>query len=367
MMIKIGEKIKELRKKADVKQEKFAEYLGVSAQAVSKWEVEGCYPDIELLPTIANFFNISIDELMCFDVMKNQEKINAIIQQAGAERSKKWYDGSKIEMLRNAIQEFPNNYDLLYCLSKALCFTQKPYVSLGEEERHKNLRESISICKRILGDCKDDNLRFRSLQVLAHAYKDIGEKEKAVETANRLPLAHDSRDMVLPEILDGEAKVSQIVHNIWLLSDMFEHSIKNLADSKYKGNAEKRIALFKKLIGFEELLHEDNDYIHESLRLRAVYYWVAEDYLKMKDYDNALACIEKFAEYSIRFDEMPEVSIYTSIIYHGETCPKNKDFGDYANTALAAKQLLVSRENFIPIREHVRFIAVIAELEKHIT
>ena len=47
MTIKIGEKIKELRKKADVNQEKFAEYLGVTAQAVSKWEVEGCYPDIE--------------------------------------------------------------------------------------------------------------------------------------------------------------------------------------------------------------------------------------------------------------------------------------------------------------------------------
>ena len=113
MTIKIGEKIKELRKKVDVNQERFAEYLGVTAQAVSKWEVEGCYPDIELLPSIANFFNISIDELMCFDVMKNQEKIDMIIKQIGTERSRSWYDGTKIEMLRNAIQQFPNNYDLL--------------------------------------------------------------------------------------------------------------------------------------------------------------------------------------------------------------------------------------------------------------
>jgi DNA-binding transcriptional regulator YiaG len=47
MIIKIGEKIKELRKKADVTQERFAEYLGITAQAVSKWEVESGYPDIE--------------------------------------------------------------------------------------------------------------------------------------------------------------------------------------------------------------------------------------------------------------------------------------------------------------------------------
>ncbi len=360
MTIKIGEKIKELRKKADVSQERFAEYLGVTAQAVSKWELEGCYPDIELLPLIANFFNISIDELLCYDAMKNQEKIDMIIKQAGPERSKNWFDGTIIEMLRNAVQEFPNNYDLLYCLAKTLCFTKKP-----EDEKQKNLRESISICTRILSDCTDDNQRFRSLQVLARAYKDTGEKEKAVETANRLPLARDSRDMVLPEILEGEAKTNQIVQNIWLLSDMFEYLIENLANTKYKDNSEKRVELFKKLVSIEEILHENNDYIYETLRLRAVYYWLTEDYIKLKDYDSALDCIELFAEYSIKFDALPEVSTYTSVIFQGQTCSKNKDL-DINTTASGSKEYLVSREIFAPVREHARFKTVITELEKHI-
>jgi transcriptional regulator with XRE-family HTH domain len=360
MIIKIGEKIKELRKKADVNQERFAEYLGVTAQAVSKWEVEGCYPDIELLPSIANFFNISIDELMCFDVIKNQEKIDTIIKQVGPERSKNWFDGTKIEMLRNAVQEFPNNYDLLYCLAKTLCFTKKP-----DEDKQKNLRESISICTRILGDCTDDSLRLRSLQVLARAYKDLGDKEKAVETANKLPLARDSRDMVLSEILDGEAKSTQIVQNIWLVSDMFENLIENLANSKYKDDSETRIKLFKKLISIEEILHENKDYIYESLRLRAFYYWLAEDYINLKAYDNALNCIEKFVEQSINYDTLPEVSTYTSVIFQGETCSKNKDL-DIQTTVLNSKGILMSREIFVPIREHVRFKTVIAELEKHV-
>lgn len=366
MTIKIGEKIKELRKKADVSQEKFAEYLGVTAQAVSRWEVEGCYPDIEHLPSIAYFFNISIDELMCFDVLKNQKKIELIIEQAGPERCQKWVNGSMIEMLRNAVQEFPNNYDLLYCLAKTLCFSKEPYIFFSEEERQKNLQESISICTRILGDCTDDSLRFSSLQVLAHAYKDIGEEEKAIETANKLPLARDSRDMVLPEILDGEAKSNQIVQNMWMLSDIFETLILNLANSKYEDNSEKRIVLFKKLVSIEEIMHENNDYIHENLRLRAAYYWMAEDYMKLKDYENALDCIEKFAEHSIIFDALPDVSTYTSIIYQDETCHKNKDFGDYTDTAIGAKELLLSREILAPIREHARFKAVITDLEMHI-
>jgi len=366
MTIKIGEKIKVLRKRADVNQEKFAEYLGVTAQAVSRWEVEGCYPDIELLPSIANFFNISIDELLCFDIVKNQERIDKIIDDMGPERKKNWFDGTKIEMLRNAVQEFPNNHELLYCLARTLCFTNEPYVSLNQEQRQKNLRESISICTRILGDCMDDNLRFRSLQVLAQAYKDIGEKGKAIETANRLPLARGSRDMVLPEILDGEARDNQIVQNTWLLSDMFEYLILNLANSKFLDEPEKRIELFKKLIGIEEILHENNDYIHENLRLRAACYWIIEDYMKLKDYNNALDYMEKFAEYSIKFDLLPEVSAYTSVIYQGEVCHKNKDFGDYTSTTLGAKSILESREVFAPIREHTRFKEVVKELEKNI-
>ncbi len=366
MTIKIGEKIKQLRKKADVNQERFAEYLGVTAQAVSKWEVEGCYPDIELLPSIANYFNITIDELMCFDVTKNQEKIDMIIKQAGSERSKKWYNGTIIEMLRNANQEFPNNYDLLYSLAKTLCYTKEPYVFLSEDEKHKNLSESISICKRILSDCMDDSLRFRSLQVLAHAYKDIGEKEKAVETANKLPLARDSRDMVLTEILDEEARLNQIVKNIWLLSDMFEYAIENLANNKYKDDPEKRIKLFKKLVSIEETLHENNDYIYENLRLRAVYYWLSEDYMKLKDYDNALDCIEKFAEHSIKWDALQDASTYTSIVFQDETCPKNKDFDDMKDTALGAQKLLISREIFTPVRENARFKAVITKLTENI-
>ena len=50
MIIKIGEKVKLLRKKNDVTQDRLAEYLGITAQAISRWESETCYPDIELLP-----------------------------------------------------------------------------------------------------------------------------------------------------------------------------------------------------------------------------------------------------------------------------------------------------------------------------
>lgn len=58
----IGQNIAELRKQKGIRQEELARFVGVTAQAVSKWE-NGGVPDTELLPKIAEFFGISIDEL----------------------------------------------------------------------------------------------------------------------------------------------------------------------------------------------------------------------------------------------------------------------------------------------------------------
>ena len=63
MQFTLGIKIRELRHREGRTQEALAEALSVTSQAVSRWESGGSYPDIELLPSIANYFNVSIDEL----------------------------------------------------------------------------------------------------------------------------------------------------------------------------------------------------------------------------------------------------------------------------------------------------------------
>jgi transcriptional regulator with XRE-family HTH domain len=59
----ISEKIKSYRKENRITQEEFGCIMGVSAQAVSKWENETCYPDITFLPDIAEVLGCGIDEL----------------------------------------------------------------------------------------------------------------------------------------------------------------------------------------------------------------------------------------------------------------------------------------------------------------
>lgn len=60
----VGNKIQELRKNKSLSQEAFAEMMGVTRQSVSKWELDQSYPAIDKLVEIADFFGISLDELL---------------------------------------------------------------------------------------------------------------------------------------------------------------------------------------------------------------------------------------------------------------------------------------------------------------
>ena len=69
----IGNNIKQLRQKNNLTQDQVAEKIGVSYQAVSKWENNANTPDIALLPQIANLFGVSIDALFSDDLTSCSE------------------------------------------------------------------------------------------------------------------------------------------------------------------------------------------------------------------------------------------------------------------------------------------------------
>lgn len=75
MKLTIGEKIALLRREKNVTQTELAEYLFLAPQTVSRWEVGGGAPDITLLPKIAAFFGVSIDELFGLTSLERAENL----------------------------------------------------------------------------------------------------------------------------------------------------------------------------------------------------------------------------------------------------------------------------------------------------
>lgn len=113
----IGKQIRTLRLQKNVKQEELANYLGVSYQAVSKWETEMSVPDITLLPRLATYFGVSIDELF---QMPNEEQFERIENMFWHERRIKpeTFDHA-VNFLEGISKEDPENtraYANLACL-----------------------------------------------------------------------------------------------------------------------------------------------------------------------------------------------------------------------------------------------------------
>ena len=129
MELKISERINRFRKNKNLTQEELANALGVSAQAVSNWE-RGGYPDITLLPGIAQFFEVSIDELL------GNERLTR--EQLHKEFNERYYAGNyagneekRIMIAQEYHRKYPNDlyYDLLlgWAIYHADCEINKNY------------------------------------------------------------------------------------------------------------------------------------------------------------------------------------------------------------------------------------------------
>ena len=119
MELMIGDKLKKLRRNRDLTQEEVAAHIGISYQAISKWERGDGYPDITMLPTLANYFEVSVDELIGMDEISSANRLDDI--------NRKWQENrvlgnhkENVELMRSALKIYPNNALLLIQLSASL-------------------------------------------------------------------------------------------------------------------------------------------------------------------------------------------------------------------------------------------------------
>jgi len=200
----IGEKIKEYRKKNDLTQEKLADYLCVSYQAVSKWETGVSSPDLALIAPLTKLLHISADELLGLNQAepdKRRDEIEAAYQNT-------WKTGDYNERYRIseiAVKEYPGEMKYLDRLAWTTAIRsfdfedQETYVA--EQEK------AIKMFAVIIDNCTDDKIKNSSICGITQYLQFRGRKEEALKYAELYPDGNSLRkDEILLYCLSGDEK-----------------------------------------------------------------------------------------------------------------------------------------------------------------
>lgn len=361
MQLNIGTKIRELRHRDGRTQDALAEALGVTAQAVSRWESGGSYPDLELIPAIANYFHITIDVLFGYHDDR-EEKIKNILETAANIISKQGltiYQGNLSEevrecvnMLRSASEEFPNEPKILLKLAQVLYMwgwnqygvKGHPADSTGIieddiEYNSKNIywQESVRAYERALKSNPSPEDKETAIRQLTPLYCRMGEYEKAKALANEQNTIATCKELLLPLATVGEEKARYQGERIVALLSHLRFSITEaIALRPAMSSSDYRKQLILSVIHLIETVFIDG-------RCGSWHWNIGNLYFQLTDYEtdhtgnseNALAYFDKAFDHCKEYERIcnegeyqytaPLISSLPSIA-KGELTPPGDDF-----------------------------------------
>lgn len=176
----LGNNIKTLRKQVGLTQTELAEKLGVTEQTVSKWENDKCYPDVSLLPLLANVFNCSVDAVLGID----NDTYGTGLQKVLEKYSNCKNVNEEIELLLEALTKYPNSNELKHKLAHAYFMAWR--IEDEKETRHELLNKVVNLCNNIITCYQNDAELDTANDLLIQIYAENGDYEKALIACNQL-------------------------------------------------------------------------------------------------------------------------------------------------------------------------------------
>jgi transcriptional regulator with XRE-family HTH domain len=154
----IGTTIKKLRRERDMTQEQLAEYLGITANAVSQWECDRTAPDISQLPILAGLFSTTIDTLLEYDCDAQKEDIEKFFRMIREELPNDDME-SRIRLGKEYTSKYPKNYDIAHEMCWIINWSDK-------EQRQENLPLLRSLCEKIISECTVQTYRESAVELM---------------------------------------------------------------------------------------------------------------------------------------------------------------------------------------------------------
>ncbi len=314
MTIYFSENIKKLRKEKGLTQDALAEILGVSFQAVSKWERNESYPDITLLPVISSLFNTSIDDLLGIDKVEKDKIINSYIEKFDKLKLKD--TAALLTEYEKAVKDYPDSFALLIRYMELLTIEKdNPFIS----DYKSTSKKLMSAYEKIQKYCTDDSIRLWAKRLICghlfieHAWNgnehDVSIK-KAEEIISELPTMTDTKEYMSLRLDDSkEAHLKALEELLYLFQNVL------FGYSSYLPVQEKIsiISCVNNLLN--EIYHGEN-YGKNYMHLIYNYGYLGHFYFQTGDEKNSLKYLKLAAENAVNFDANPEIYSQTAKYYN---------------------------------------------------
>ncbi len=303
MLIKIGTIIKKLRAENGTTQDMLANAIGITPQAISRWESGAAYPDIELLPLIADYFSVSIDELIGYKLSAREKALESVREELHKIEEVGTID-EMISFARNAVAQFPGEYSFKNYLAVYLLWKWK------DDNKNPSISKEIELlCNTVIDNCKDGETVCFAINTLKDLYAVSGDSGKAYEIVNKLqPMSCCRENALANGIGDGKVdfyiqdSITKHINDVcmqiqWLVLDDELPNDSSTWDKKIE-------MLYTAINIYKSVYGEDLMGNHASV---SRYYYLISTYLLAQGKtEAALECLERMAYHGMEYDKSYE-------------------------------------------------------------
>ncbi len=363
MNIKIGAIIKRLRTENNVTQDTLAAAIGVTPQAISRWESEGCYPDIELLPALADFFSVSTDELLGYKLSEREAELARIKEEMYRLSTTVTVD-ERISFVRNALVKFPGDFEIKEQL--AVCLYHKGYVT-GDEAC---FAEAETICKFVAQECRNEVMRYDALFALVAIYTEQKKPEKVQEIMKNFSSIRFCREYVKSNgIGDGNTEL-YIQEWIRTLAIYLDAAINDLVLGNDIPNDpstwDKKIQMLDTAnIIIRSIFGDEPMYYHSNLSIN---YWLKSTYeIAQGKTEDTLETLEKMCYHAIEYEKscLNDYGKSFTSIFVDKLINPDPEIDLTEHNYCYCRLNDMNQTRYDCIRDNERFIAVVKTLQEH--
>ena len=355
MEICLKYKLRALRQQKNITQEALANHLGITSQSVGKWERGEGFPDITLLPKLAFYFDVTLDELLGMDRVKIDETINAYIAESKVYKQS-GDNANNLTLWEKAYAEFPNDCRVMEGLMYAINRDGEYPCPLEKAER------IIALGEAILQKATDTEQKENVIQYLCYTYQGI-DNEKALQYAKMNGSFHATREDLCCSILEGEEGVKacqkylvSLIHT----AAMTATQMISKKDFSYK----EVINAYQFAIDILKRLFSDDNVGFYAYDISYYYRCIALQYAELKDTENTCMALKESCRYAVMEATLQDMT-YTAPMVNHVKYKKENTSKNYTGNSCNLSLHTLENTRFDFVRNMDVFQKIVSTLKKY--